>query len=302
MRKKYHLVLAISLLLFACVGCQTEQAARLAEQRRAEALGVLRDALVNETEWVKVHAGEVLLQNGYPENVIEIFTEEEKTAGPKYRIGVWRVLAQAPPRDKMRKKYMDKIIAAFLDKDGPDRLHAIESLAKLNYAARSSEVMELTEVRDQDLQPIAYWVLANSGAVEDETALTQLLDSDILKVPGWVGYAFRYRPSIHDSTFARLKEAALKEPVLKEAKGTGDRIYLLSGAYVHARPGSKEILRKKLLEYATSTDKDTLNELAVALGWSKDKRNIDLAEQLLKHSETDVTVFAADAILRLSDL
>ena len=48
---------------------------------------------------------------------------------PQYRVGIWRVLAQAASAQEERKQYIEKIHNAYLQ--GPDQLHALETLAKL---------------------------------------------------------------------------------------------------------------------------------------------------------------------------
>lgn len=50
---------------------------------------------------------------------------------PKYRIGIWRVFAQAARDEKCSQYWTDKIILAYNDPKEEDRLHAIETLAKL---------------------------------------------------------------------------------------------------------------------------------------------------------------------------
>lgn len=103
-------------------------------QNRAQALTDLKSLLHSEKEWIKVHAAEFLLwENQAVDEVREVYLQEERLFGdvPKYRIGIWRVLAQAAVDPQNRKHWVDKIVAAYLDTAGEDRLHAIETLAKL---------------------------------------------------------------------------------------------------------------------------------------------------------------------------
>jgi len=98
------------------------------------ALVDLKTLLYSEKEWVKVHVAEFLIwEDCDVDEVRTEFMKEEQQFGhlPKYRIGIWRVLAQAATDEKERQYWVDKIFAAYNDVDGEDRLHAIETLAKL---------------------------------------------------------------------------------------------------------------------------------------------------------------------------
>lgn len=103
-------------------------------QTKQMALTDLKTLLYSEKEWIKVHVAEFLLwENCYVEEVRAEFLEEEERFAriPKYRIGVWRVLAQTAVDKKDKQYWIDKIIAAYRNPEGKDTLHAIETLAKL---------------------------------------------------------------------------------------------------------------------------------------------------------------------------
>src|SRR5690606_18340609 len=81
----------------------------------------LKRILHSESQWVKVHAAEFLLwENQAVDEVREVYLQEERLFGdvPKYRIGIWRVLAQAAVDPQDRKHWVDKIVAAYLDTAG----------------------------------------------------------------------------------------------------------------------------------------------------------------------------------------
>ena len=96
-----------------------------------EARAVLRAALSDEHRWVRVHAAEVLLEFGERASVAEAFVREEARHGSEagYRVGVWRVLAQARPAE--RAAWHGRVLAVFCDEAAADRLFAAETLAKL---------------------------------------------------------------------------------------------------------------------------------------------------------------------------
>lgn len=107
---------------------------------------VLLANMQTQKEWIKVHAAEFLLWSEYPEGVALHFMEEEQKFGVQspYRIGIWRVLAQAGTNSEIDKKWSEKILQAFIDEQGKDRIHAAESLAKLKLSP-PNEYREVTK-------------------------------------------------------------------------------------------------------------------------------------------------------------
>jgi len=114
-----------------------ETAPGVTEELRERAVKTLRDAMDTEPRWVKVHAAEHLLSLGYPQEVASTFMRELEAFEnePEYRIGIWRVLARAAISPEERESWVSKIKSAYLNEEGPDRLHASETLAKLNEVA-----------------------------------------------------------------------------------------------------------------------------------------------------------------------
>lgn len=107
------------------------------EDKGVEYVDVLRHILDTQDKWVKVHAAEFLIwQQQDSAYVREVFLKEEKLYDtvPQYRVGIWRVLAQAASAQEERKQYIEKIHNAYLQ--GPDQLHALETLAKLKEPIR----------------------------------------------------------------------------------------------------------------------------------------------------------------------
>lgn len=101
---------------------------------KPHALADLKELLHTQAEWVKVHVAEFLIwENRDVDDVRTVFLQEERKFGeqPRYRIGIWRVLAQAAKTPEERKRWTDRIRAVYDDPACTDRLHAIETLAKL---------------------------------------------------------------------------------------------------------------------------------------------------------------------------
>lgn len=103
-------------------------------QSKKQALVDLQHLLLSEKEWVKVHVAEFLIWEGvHIDDVKQEFLKEERLYGDiaKYRIGVWRVLAQCASTAEERMQWEQKIRTVYENSLAEDRLHAIETLSKL---------------------------------------------------------------------------------------------------------------------------------------------------------------------------
>jgi len=257
-----------------------------------QALSVLQDAVHQETEWVKVHAAEGMLWSGHAEGVAMTFQKELESAQPPYRVGVLRVLAQEACRDKAaQKEYMDKILAIFHDKDAADRLHALETLAKLGYAQRTDQVLEAAEPDAGRFQVYARWVLANSGEPADQAKLAELITCDDPALRTGAAYALRHLKTLAPVALDAIETAAADQP---------DDIYLQSAWFVHCPPARRAAARESLLTFLNSEKKHERSELCLALGHAGGNRDTPLLAKLLRSDpESDVRVYAAFALLRL---
>lgn len=131
----------------------------------AKAMDELRHTLENSHEFVKAHAAEYLIWLGHKEEAKKIFLQENKLykAQPKYRIVIWRVLAEAETEPEQKKVWIDKIYNAFGDINGPDRLHATETLAKLQLAPLTNQTIAIQKsVNDEsrNMQVYIHWALS----------------------------------------------------------------------------------------------------------------------------------------------
>ncbi len=147
---------------------------------RPHAIEVLRHELHDADQWVKVHAAEALLQMGYPEGVEVAFRQELVRHGdqPKYRIGIWRVLARATASPHERAELIGKIKTIFFDSDAPDRMHAIETMGKLQVGLSDEEQASVAQYASEAQDPFAFWVLAQNGRTEAVAELESLEQSD----------------------------------------------------------------------------------------------------------------------------
>jgi SSS family solute:Na+ symporter len=290
----------VSLLLVALCAAGARTSAEQNEPTRQNALRILRGAMESEQRWVKVHAAEALLSLGEPRDVARTFEIELASHGgePQYRIGIWRVLAQAAG-GQPREPWVAKIVSAFRDPRGPDRLHAAETLGKLGYRAGGKEV----EAFDVDartgpgpLAANARWVLANSGRPQGDLRLAELLVSDDAGTRATAAYAVRHLPRLSPGAWDRLSAAARQEPA-----GDVDivRASLMSAAFVHAPAEQKARFKGELLKYARTGTNDAKAEACAALAQRGGSDDLQLLGGLLADANVDVRVAAAHAIGRI---
>ena len=63
---------------------------------RAQLIAGLEREMTINTQWLRIHAAEGLLDDGgLRQKIAELFRKESETATAPYRIGVWRVLARS---------------------------------------------------------------------------------------------------------------------------------------------------------------------------------------------------------------
>jgi SSS family solute:Na+ symporter len=262
-----------------------------------KALLLLRTALQKEDRWIKVHAAESLLSLGHSEGIRQAFELELSAKGgePKYRIGIWRVLAQAAPDAAEREQWIGKIRAAFLDPTGPDRLHAAEALAKLGYQVQNQEADAfklVAETGDDRLAAETRWIFANNGAMNPQLSLAELLESKEDLARFNAAYALRNLPQLSAAAREKLLAALSKEP----AHSSG-RIYMISAALVHAPPDQQKQLKAELLSHVKTGDQAAKYEICATLAKVGLKEDLPLLSSLLDDTNSDVRVGAANAVL-----
>ena len=285
-----------TLLLAITLGAATAPGA-VDEPLRAQAVQVLRASLDQESRWIKVHAAEALLATGNGDGVARAFEQELASHADEkeYRIGIWRVLAQAAREESQREAYVRKILAAFLDTAGPDRLHAAETLGKLGYrvVGTNAAAFDLA-ARRGPLAADARWVLVNSGAPGSEMRLIALLASDDRGTRNDAAYALRHLPKLSRPARARLTSA-----VLKTRSGDGERVTMLSAAFVHAPRDQQARFKTELLTYLSAGTNDEKIEACAALAAQGVNADVPQLAGLLTNPAADIRIAAARAILRI---
>ncbi len=289
-------------LLLSLLGCEKGGgSAVVSTDLQERAIAVLRDALHVPPGWQKVHAAETLLAVGYPDGVRGEFERELEARGsePKYRIGIWRVLARTSGDPADRDKWVSKIAAALLDPEGPDRVHAAETLAKLGYVVREKDVpaVRAAAASPDIVQTIMMtWLLAVRDDAQAVQALTDGIASPSVDVRRLAGYAFRFRTRVAADVPRRLAEAARGEPANSTA-----RVYLCSAAFVHAPDAAVAAeFNRVLLEYLRTGTEPDKYEAASAVAIRGGREDLPRLEQLLSDPMPDARIGAAHAILRIT--
>ena len=267
-----------------------------AEQLRRQAVDTLRKGMHEGKEWVKVHAAEELIWNGYPQGVQETFQKElDKNPGEPYCIGVWRVLAYAAGKGTADyDRYEAKIYDIFLNPKSSFRIHAGETLGKLGYRHHIEEIAHIDADPNENkgsFRVMARWILANTGGEQEENRLTEFLDSKDTAVRNDIAYALRWLMTLNAKSLAKLDT--------EMANQQGTTVYFLSALYVHSPAAKAAEYKAKLLEYAKTGDKVDKNEVCYALALRGDVTDLDLLKKLMADKELDVRVNASNAILKI---
>jgi SSS family solute:Na+ symporter len=295
---------------------------------REQAIQELRLNLRTESKWEKVHAAEFLLWLNYPEEVHEIFIEEQQRYGDEspYRIGIWRVLAQSATEPENKRFWIDKILKAYQDPNGPDRIHAAETLAKLKISPLIEDPVVTRKIINEKKSPLSVYTLwgaslfTNDSVKSNRSAFLNLLspdqhDATLRKI---AAYSLRHLNNLTAKEWHLLAETALSEH-----NGSEVRIYLLSAAFVIAPDDSVQSktygrIWKELLKTKNSSHKADRMEMAAALaekGTPEDlpvllsllnnenpinNRGIKVNNSVINNPEnSDVRAAAAYAILRI---
>jgi hypothetical protein len=264
---------------------------------------VLRDALANESGFLKVHAAEYLLALGARDEVAKAFQEEFRLHPnePKYRIGIWRVLAQTTDDVRKKNEYVDRIRQAFLDVNGPDRIHAIESLAKLKVNASSLSERELDSLSESVApQVIVYrrWFLANSGEISSLRDVVLLAQDSNPQTRYSAATALRHlSKGWTRKDLNRLVELASREPVADVAMNLWCATVAASQNMQERQQFKQQLLSKHSQTAVNERSVKLQRDLAAALAIVGDYSDLPVLTSLAKDSQPEARISGAYAIL-----
>ena len=260
-----------------------------------QAFDTLLQTLDNNDRWVGVHAAEFLIDLGYKDKTKEYYLEKLKihVDTPQYRIGIWRVLARASATDEEKKKWIDKIIGIYRDTSQSDRLHAAETLAKLNInlakAAPEQSDMDLI-YGDTPLKAYVTWgraVTENPDSL-DLNILSSLLFSQNEPEKRTGAYALGFSSSLPFKTWKEIAEMAKNE-----SSGSVAKVYLLVAAFVTAPDSIKNTkllseIKQDLISTGMSKQKADRYHLCLALAEKGKEEDIPLLSDIM-HGNNQLT-------------
>ncbi len=288
-------------LFFTCLallaGCVTRHEMTL---NRAQLVIGLEREMANNTQWLRIHAAEGLLDNGESrDKVAQLFRKESESATAPYRIGVWRVLARSTDSDEHR-LYTRMIRAAMNDPQATDRVSAAESLGKLNAANRDdrSVIFQWLKTADDATAAFPRWLLILSSTAgerhEDEVALAALVRSNDPVARIRAAFALGRLKTPAPASLEKIREQLKVEPSDSIA-----RVYLITALLLHENSASAMAeLEHQLLPYLHGKANEQL-EVGIVMGLRGNPDSIALLEPLLQSSAPDARIGAANGILRL---
>jgi HEAT repeat protein len=287
------LTIASTTLVFAC--------ATRGEMKmdRSQLIARLEQEVSANTQWLRIHAAEGLLDNGESDRIAELFRAEAKTAAPPYRIGVWRVLARSTT-GKERDSYVKRIREAMRDPQASDRVSAAESLGKLNAANRSDREFILDWLKTADDATAAFprWLLIlssnSSERAEDEASLAKLLNSTDPIARLRAAFALGRLKDLSNESVAKLRQQLEMEPVDSIA-----RVYLITAVLLHTNDAREIVeLEKRLVSYAKGKANEQL-EVGIATGLLGRSEGFEILKPMLSDPEPDARIGAANGLLKL---
>ena len=285
-----------------------------------KAMDELRDVLHKQSLFIKVHAAEYLIWLGHTEEVKKVYLSENElyhTQTP-YRIGIWRVLAQTEKKPEDKMQWINKVFDVYGDINAPDRLHATETLAKLQQSplARYPEITQKTlAAENRNLQTYARWADSYSSDTtmkKNRTEFLRLAIEDSNQVVRKISaYILRKIVGLNEEEWLVLANKALAEQ-----DTSGMRHSLLNTAFVTLPAGSEQHdlfqdIHREMLKNSTGfsmgerielalslADKGEADDLPVLISMFNNENSKDIYEPGSKE-EADVRATAAYAILKI---
>jgi len=308
--------LFIIILVSVLYSCNSNKGRFVSETLRDEAVEKLQETLNSDLKWEKVHAAEFLLNLGYTNGVYETFLKEGKDRGGEYyyRIGIWRVLAQASSSPEEKQQWLDSIVTAFKNPIAPDRLHAVEALAKLGQSPYSVSLETTDSILGGVHNPMwvyTLWGTSYTTKKEEEQVKQKLIrvigsSNESADVRRLSAYALRHMKGLSKEDWNTLSNIALNESDTSRVYA-----YVLSSVLVNTPSDSllsARVLgcRRRLERIASTPGTSGRYEALSALGEVGSKENLPLLTAIIGRNSTlqeekneDFAVAASNAILRI---
>lgn len=287
--------IALMVLAISLSGCSDKSSSSPAviDSVKSQAIAELRNNLHSLSGWEKVHTAEFLLWLGYGDEVRPVYLSEEALHGSEipYRIGIWRVLAQASADSAEKQKYVGKILEAFKDRQGQDRLHAVETLGKLGVPLSKVAPVIAKDVLDGGLNSLYVYTMwaASVGnpryAQEFKQRFLELTASNTIEDVLRLQAAFSLR-NLRDLTPVEWK--TLATTALKEPDESIAGIYLLTSALFNTPSDSLDSethksIYNKILQARSSAQKGRRMEMAYAVAEKGEPDDLHVLVSLLNN-------------------
>jgi hypothetical protein len=242
-----------------------------------------------------MHAAEVLLWNGYSQDVLPIYEAAQSSTDPKIRVVAWRVLAQVPGmRRRERETYVLKVRDYALDTKGPNADFALESLAKLNYVGTDQPFVEQAGAGEPVMRILARWVLADSGKPEDEAYLAELLDLPDARMRAVTAYALRFLKRLQPATLAHLQKRLAMEP-----EDAPDRFFYVITLYLKGPVAQRAMRKAEMFRYAETGNQEGKYQSLLMMGRWADAADLPRLARYLDAEDKDMRIGAANSILNI---
>lgn len=273
----------VLIILFAS-GCKDSSV----DDMDSKAFNTLLNTLDNSDRWVGIHAAESLIDLGHKEKIKDYFLQKLKNYAdtPQYRIGIWRVLAKVSAENDDKQKWINHIIQVYRDTSQSDRLHASESLAKLNVnlsvVAKDQSEIDLIKgsVRMKAYVTWGRSVSGNPDSVNIDRLLSMLYSTDE-SVKRIGAYALGFLSSVPAEEWNNIAKLAMEE-----LSGSISKVYLLKAAYLTVPDSLKETpilseIKQNLISAGMSQQKADRYQLCFALAEQGKEEDITLLSDIL---------------------
>jgi SSS family solute:Na+ symporter len=290
-------VAVLSAVALATPGCKTADPSAVTPELRQRAVEVLRDVLASPSPRARTRAAHYLLALDYRAGVRDAFEVDLVSSGnePHSRIDRWGVLAGGAARPQERGIWVEKIENVLYDTSAPDRLVALETLAKLGTYPASLQPESSDDSFDHGpLSVYANWIRAANGVVEAESSLAALMNDSEPVVRAQAGYVLFELPQVSPETSQSLDQAASREPATTLASA-----FLTSAALVHGPEDRRASWKDALVKHGLRGNQRQRFQLCAALARVGVDADLPVLEQFFEDTEPGVRAAAANAILRI---
>jgi hypothetical protein len=265
---------------------------------RDRALETLRRVWAQEKGLTRLRAGESLALAGEGGPVrAELLAADPLAMPSPARVVALRVLVHAAGDATERAQWVARIRQIFLDLSAPDRLHALESLAKLGAVPSGADLEAVrvwTAAAPEAARPFGHWMLHLAGDPAAKPALLAALTSADPITRLRAGFSLRMILPTDAATRAAVAAALAKEPADSPAQP-----YLLSAALrIGADPAQASRWREEaVLSFSLSGRAAATLELATVITHLQPAPPAQVFLALLNHPEADARIGGAKALL-----